>query len=63
MKIAEGYHPQAIYSDQTMLQKIEYIHANPVRRGWVASVEHWHYSSAHAWLSGAAPVLKCDPWK
>jgi REP element-mobilizing transposase RayT len=24
----EGYHPQAIYSDQTMQQKIDYIHAN-----------------------------------
>ena len=59
----EGYHPQAIYSDQTMLQKIEYIHANPVRRGWVASPEHWRYSSAHEWLPGGQPVLRCDLWR
>jgi len=59
----EGYHPQAIYSDQTMQQKIEYIHANPVRRGWVASAEHWRYSSAHEWLAGSLPVLQCDPWR
>jgi len=59
----EGYHPQAIYSDKTMLQKIEYIHANPVRRGWVASPEHWRYSSAHEWLPGAHPVLRCDQWR
>jgi REP element-mobilizing transposase RayT len=59
----EGYHPQAIYSDQTMMQKIEYIHANPVRRGWIASPEHWRYSSAHEWLPGSLPVLRCDLWR
>ena len=59
----EGYHPQAIYSDQTMQQKIDYVHANPVRRGWVASPEHWRYSSAHEWLGGSSPVLRCDPWR
>ena len=59
----EGYHPQAIYSDQTMLQKIDYIPANPVRRGWVTSPEHWRYSSAHEWLPGAQSVLRCDSWR
>jgi putative transposase len=59
----EGYHPQAIYTDETILQKIDYIHANPVRRGWVTSPEHWRYSSAHEWLPGSQPVLRCDPWR
>jgi len=59
----EGYHPQAIYSDETMLQKITYVHLNPVRRGWVASPEHWRYSSAHEQLPGALPVIRCDPWR
>ena len=59
----EGYHPQVIYSDQTMMQKLDYIHANPVRRGWVASPEHWSYSSAHEWLPGSLPVLRCDLWR
>ena len=59
----EGFHPQAIYSDSTMIQKIDYVHANPVRRGWVASPEHWRYSSAHEWLPGAVPVLRCDAWR
>jgi putative transposase len=59
----EGYHPQAIYSDQVMQQKIDYIHANPVRRGWVASPEHWRYSSAHEWLVASQPVIRCDPWR
>ena len=59
----EGFHPQAIYSDEVMLQKINYIHANPVRRGWVSAAEHWRYSSAHEQLPGSRPMMRCDPWR
>ncbi|HWB58734.1 MAG TPA: transposase [Chthoniobacteraceae bacterium] len=59
----EGVHPQAIVTDEMMLQKLEYVHNNPVKRRLVASPEHWTYSSAHEWLPGAIPVLKCDPWR
>ena len=59
----EGSHPQAIMSDVMMEQKLEYLHNNPVKRGLVASPEHWRYSSAHEWLPGAQPVLRCDAWR
>lgn len=59
----EGSHPQAIMTDAMMLQKLEYLHDNPVRRGLVASPEHWRYSSAHEWLPGAAVERRCDPWR
>ena len=59
----EGLHPQAITSDEMMEQKLTYLHNNPVKRGLVASPEHWRYSSAHEWLPGAIPVLRCDPWR
>ena len=59
----EGVHPQAIAGDEMMLQKLDYIHHNPVQRGWVVAPEHWRYSSAHEWLPGAQPLLKCDPWR
>ncbi len=42
---------------------MDYIHHNPVQRGWVVAPEHWRYSSAHEWLPGAQPSLKCDPWR
>ena len=48
----EGVHPQAIVSDEMMLQKLEYLHNNPVKRRMVASPEHWTWSSAHEWLPG-----------
>ena len=56
----EGSHPKAILDDVMMVQKLEYTHNNPVKRGLVASPEHWRYSSAHEWLLGAEPLLRCD---
>jgi REP element-mobilizing transposase RayT len=59
----EGVHPQSISGDEMMLQKLDYIHNNPVLRGLVVAPEHWRYSSAHEWLTGANPVFRCDPWR
>jgi REP element-mobilizing transposase RayT len=59
----EGSHPQALMSDRIMEQKLEYLHNNPVKRGLVASPEHWRYSSAHEWMVGALPVLRVDHWR
>jgi hypothetical protein len=50
-------------SDRMMEQKLEYLHNNPVKRGLVASPEHWRYSSAHEWLEGAVPLLRVDHWR
>ena len=35
-----------------MHQKIEYIHHNPVKRGYVDLAEYWRYSSARNYLGG-----------
>ena len=42
----EGSHPQLIQSEDMMRQKVEYIHHNPVRRGYVDDPTHWRYSGA-----------------
>jgi REP element-mobilizing transposase RayT len=42
----EGSHPEEIYSEEMLIQKIMYIHNNPVRRGYVDETKHWRYSSA-----------------
>jgi putative transposase len=42
----EGSHPQMIADEAMMWQKLEYIHNNPVRRGYVDDPIHWRYSSA-----------------
>ncbi len=42
----EGSHPILIQNKEMMRQKIEYIHRNPVERGYVDDPVHWRYSSA-----------------
>jgi putative transposase len=42
----EGFHPQLISSEDMLYQKIDYIHFNPVKRGFVNQPEYWRYSSA-----------------
>ena len=55
----EGSHPQKIETDEMMLQKLEYIHWNPVKRGYVDEPTHWRHSSArnYAGLPGLFPVV------
>ncbi len=54
----EGSHPQMIQCDEMMYQKLEYIHNNPVVRGYVDDPTHWRRSSAknYAGQSGLIPV-------
>ena len=42
----EGIAPKLIQSDGMMVQRINYIHQNPVKRGYVDEAKHWRYSSA-----------------
>ena len=42
----EGSHPEELTTDEMMQQKMEYIHNNPVQRGYVEEPSHWRYSSA-----------------
>jgi len=42
----EGMKPKLIQDKKTMIQKIEYIHNNPVKRGYIDVAKHWRYSSA-----------------
>ncbi len=46
----EGMQPKLIQDEKTMIQKIEYIHNNPVKRGYVDSAEDWRYSSARDYV-------------
>jgi putative transposase len=56
----EGSHPQQIQNPERMRQKLEYIHYNPVRRGYVDDPVHWRYSSArnYAGIPGLLEVVR-----
>nr|VFJ91358.1 MAG: hypothetical protein BECKH772A_GA0070896_1003025 [Candidatus Kentron sp. H]VFJ93979.1 MAG: hypothetical protein BECKH772B_GA0070898_1005316 [Candidatus Kentron sp. H]VFJ99148.1 MAG: hypothetical protein BECKH772C_GA0070978_100298 [Candidatus Kentron sp. H] len=58
----EGSHPQAIVNEMIMRQKIDYIHHNPVARGYVDRPEHWRYSSARNYLGQPGLIEICREW-
>ena len=55
----EGSHPQQIQSDEMMWQKLEYIHNNPVERGYVDDPTHWRNSSARNY-AGLSALIEVD---
>lgn len=57
-----GVHPELIQNEEMMRQKIEYIHLNPVKRGYVDNAEHWRYSSARDYLGQAGLIEVCRQW-
>jgi REP-associated tyrosine transposase len=57
----EGVHAELIFSEAMMREKLEYIHANPVKRGYVDLPEHWRYSSARNTM-GLTGLIDIDPW-
>jgi REP element-mobilizing transposase RayT len=58
----EGSHPQGVTSEEVLLQKLEYIHLNPVKRGYVDKPEHWRYSSARNYLGHEGLMTVCTSW-
>lgn len=59
----EGSHPQQIQNDAMMWQKIEYIHNNPVRRGYVDDPLHWRYSSARNYAAQPGMIEVVTDWR
>ncbi len=53
-----GSHPQLMDYDEKLLQKIEYIHNNPVRKGFVEDPEHWTYSSARNYITNDDSIIE-----
>ena len=56
----DEYHPLALTSEKWVQQKIDYMHHNPVRKGFVEYPEYWKYSSARNWLLDDDSVITLD---
>ena len=56
----EGFHPKVMTSDAMILQKLDYVHRNPVHKGFVMNAEDWRWSSARNYISGDDSVLEID---
>ena len=54
-----------VWSERKRVEKLRYIHRNPVKRGLVESPEQWAWSSFRAYASGerAAVGMNVQEWK
>ncbi len=58
-----GYYDFNVYSPHKVIEKLEYIHNNPVRAGLVRSPCDWRFSSACHYERGVpvgAPITPCS---
>lgn len=58
----EGSHPQWIQNEDMLRQKLEYVHHNPVKRGYVDEPVHWRYSSARNYAGQTGLIPVCTDW-
>jgi len=59
----EGSQPKQIQSDEMMWQKLEYMHNNPVDRGYVDDPLHWRYSSARNYAGQPGLIEVVTDWR
>ncbi len=59
----EGSHPEQIQNEEMMWQKLEYIHNNPLRRGYVDEPTHWRYSSARNYAGQPGLIDIMTDWR
>lgn len=58
----DGYHPIHLSSNKMIDQRLDYIHQNPIKAGYVYEPEHYVYSSArdYAGLPGLIAMQMLD---
>ncbi len=57
---AGGGYDRNIYSDEVFRRTIEYMHNNPVRKGFVEKPEDWKWSSVRYYQTGVSDVIEID---
>ena len=55
-----GSRPSGLITKKFFQQKLNYIHLNPVRKGYVLAPEHWKYSSARNYILNDQSILEID---
>ena len=55
-----GGYDRNIDNREDLATAIDYLHSNPVRRGFVGAPDEWSWSSAHAYLGTGDPPIPVD---
>ena len=56
----ERYYDFNVYSERKRIEKLRYIHRNPVTRGLVTNPEDWEWSSYRHYVSGVEGVVEIE---
>ena len=51
-----------VWSERKRMEKLRYMHGNPVRRGLVLEPEQWIWSSYRGYAYGEAGAVKINQW-
>src|ERR1041385_1265594 len=54
------YYDFNVWSERKFVEKLRYIHRNPVQRGLVARPEDWPWSSFRHYLNGEVGVIEIE---
>lgn len=57
-----GWQAEGLAGETFLLQKFNYIHENPVRKGYVKFPEHWIHSSAGYWIDEEEGEIPISPF-
>jgi putative transposase len=52
-----------VWTERKCIEKLRYVHRNPVKRGLVASPELWRWSSFRAYALGEAGPVRVNDWE
>jgi putative transposase len=52
-----------VWTEHKRIEKLRYMHRNPVKRGLVASPELWNWSSFRTYALGEAGAVKVNEWE
>jgi len=56
----ERYYDFNVWSETKRVEKLRYIHRNPVKRGLVERPEGWEWSSFQHYISGTEGVVEIE---
>ena len=54
------YYDFPVWSEKKRMEKLRYIHRNPVKRGLVSHPEEWKWSSFPSWATGAEGLVEIE---
>ena len=58
--LAKRYYDFNVWSERKQVEKLKYIHRNPVKRGLVTFAEDWQWSSFRHYLTGEPGIVEIE---